>query len=161
MQLNPLLLGTAAPPIPEAKAWAAAYDGAAGPLIDLSQAVPGYPPHPALLERLGEAAAAPRGGGLWRHPRRRGAARAPMPTHVSALYGARIAPDNVAITAGCNQAFFVAMMALAKAGDAVMLPSPWYFNHKMTLDMLGIEAVPLPCRAEAGFVPDRRRGAAG
>src|SRR5262249_1237776 len=37
---------------------------------------------------------------------------------------------------------------------AVILPTPWYFNHKMTLDMLGIETVPLPCRAEAGFVPD-------
>ena len=65
-----------------------------------------------------------------------------------------IGPENVAITAGCNQAFFVAILALAKAGDAVMLPTPWYFNHKMALDMLGIEAVPLPCRAENGFVPD-------
>ena len=35
-----------------------------------------------------------------------------------------------------------------------MLPTPWYFNHKMALDMLGIEAVPLPCRAENGLVPD-------
>ena len=52
------------------------------------------------------------------------------------------------------------MMALAKAGEAVILPTPWYFNHKMTLDMLGIEAVALPCRAETGFVPDPRRGGA-
>jgi aspartate/methionine/tyrosine aminotransferase len=60
----------------------------------------------------------------------------------------------VAIAAGCNQAFFVAMLALAGAGDQVILPSPWYFNHKMALDMLGIEAVALACRAEDGFVPD-------
>ena len=46
------------------------------------------------------------------------------------------------------------MMALARAGDAVILPTPWYFNHKMTLDLLGIEAIPLPCLAEAGFVPE-------
>jgi aspartate/methionine/tyrosine aminotransferase len=37
-----------------------------------------------------------------------------------------------------------------------MLPTPWYFNHKMALDMLGIEALPLPCHAENGFVPDAK-----
>ena len=37
------------------------------------------------------------------------------------------------------------MMALARAGDNVLLPTPWYFNHEMTLTMLGIEARPLPC----------------
>ena len=50
-------------------------------------------------------------------------------------------------------AFFVAMMLLAHRGDAVLLPTPWYFNHQMSLDMLGIEPRPLPCRADAGFVP--------
>jgi aspartate/methionine/tyrosine aminotransferase len=74
--------------------------------------------------------------------------------HVSALYSATIGPGEIAITAGCNQAFFVAMIALAKAGDAVLLPTPWYFNHEMTLHMLGIKARPLPCLATSGFVPD-------
>jgi aspartate/methionine/tyrosine aminotransferase len=35
-----------------------------------------------------------------------------------------------------------------------MLPAPWYFNHEMALRMQGVGVVPLPCRAEAGFVPD-------
>jgi aspartate/methionine/tyrosine aminotransferase len=56
--------------------------------------------------------------------------------------------------------FVAAAMALAKAGEAIMLPSPWYFNHKMTLDMLGIAAVALPCAAEKGFVPDARQAEA-
>lgn len=46
------------------------------------------------------------------------------------------------------------MMALARAGDNVLLPTPWYFNHEMTLTMLGIEPRPLPCDPAAGFVPD-------
>src|SRR5687767_463181 len=58
-RLNPRLLGAGTPPIPEAAAWARRYDGASGPLIDLSQAVPGTPPHAELLERLGRAAADP------------------------------------------------------------------------------------------------------
>ena len=153
MPLNPLLVATDVPPIPEAKGWTARYDGAAGPLLDLSQAVPGYPPHPGLLERLGAAAATveacaygPIAGD--------DDLRASYAEHVSAIYGGSIEAEDVAITAGCNQAFVVAIMAIAKAGDAVLLPSPWYFNHNMTLDMLGIEAWPLPCRAEHGFVPD-------
>jgi len=153
LDLNPLLVDTATPPIPEAKAWTGAYDGSAGPLVDLSQAVPGYPPHPELLRRLGEAAAtreAASYGDIEGDPKLRDAYAA----HVAGLYGGRVAAENVAITAGCNQAFYVAMIALARAGDTVLLPSPWYFNHKMTLDMLGIEAAPLPCRPEAGFVPD-------
>lgn len=153
VNLNPLLLGTAAPPIPEAKAWTVRYRGAVGPLIDLSQAVPGYPPPDELLRRIAEAASTPEASTYGdilgdRDLRERYA------THISGLYGGGVAPSEVAITAGCNQAFVVAIMALAKAGDAVMLPTPWYFNHKMTLDLLGIETIELPCRAEAGFVPD-------
>jgi aspartate/methionine/tyrosine aminotransferase len=153
LRLNPNLTLTAAPPIPEAKAWTARYDGSAGPLIDLSQAVPGYPPHRDLLQRLGDAArsheAAAYGDILGDAP-----LRSAYAADVSAIYGTRIEAENIAITAGCNQAFFIATIALAKAGDAIMLPTPWYFNHKMALDMLGIEAIALPCRAENGFVPD-------
>ncbi len=152
MRINPLLFETEVPPIPAARTWAARYDRSAGPLIDLSQAVPGYPPHAEFLTRLGKAAAdeeaARYGDIVGDMPLREAYA-----SHVSGLYDARIEPANVAVTAGCNQAFVVAMMALAQAGDAVILPTPWYFNHKMALDMLGIEAVALPCRADNRFVP--------
>ena len=53
---NPDLLDTGTPPIPQAQGWAQAYDGRHGPLINLSQAVPGSPPPAELLERLAEAA---------------------------------------------------------------------------------------------------------
>jgi hypothetical protein len=46
---NPLISRLSPPPVPAVFAWARAYDGARGPLIDLSQAVPGYPPHPDML----------------------------------------------------------------------------------------------------------------
>jgi aspartate/methionine/tyrosine aminotransferase len=153
LTLNPLVLATEAPPIPIAQAWKARYKGRCGPLIDLSQAVPGHPPPKSLLDRLGEAASQPEAsrygpiiGDL--------ALREALAADISARYGGQVAVEQVAITAGCNQAFFVAMQTLAKAGDAVILPSPWYFNHKMTLDMLGIEARPLACDPRNGFLPD-------
>src|SRR5919112_1421587 len=153
LPINPHLRDVGSPPIPEAQAWLKRYDGAHGPLIDLSQAAPGYPPPPELLAHLGTAAGST---DATRYGPIAGDAflRAAYATHVSELYGAAVEPDEVAITAGCNLAFAMTAMLLAKAGDAVLLPTPWYFNHAMTLGMLGVEARPLPCRAEAGFVPD-------
>jgi aspartate/methionine/tyrosine aminotransferase len=151
--LNPFLLDTATPPIPEAQEWARAYDGAAGPLVDLSQAVPGYPPDDSLLDRLaeaaGQAATASYGAILGDT-----ALREAYAEHVNALYAGDVSPLEVGVTTGCNQGFFVAAVAVAKAGDSVLLPSPWYFNHKMTLDMLGVEARALACDPDAGFMPD-------
>ncbi|UZF94002.1 aminotransferase [Bosea sp. NBC_00550] len=151
--LNPDLIDTGTPPIPEAQGWARAYDGRFGPLIDLSQAVPGSPPPQELLDKLAEAAADPaatRYGGITGDATLREAYAA----EISRVYGASFTPGEVSITSGCNQAYVVTMMALARAGDNVLLPTPWYFNHEMTLTMLGVEARPLPCAPEAGFVPD-------
>jgi aspartate/methionine/tyrosine aminotransferase len=153
LTVNPRVLATEAPPIPIAQAWKARYDGRYGPLIDLSQAVPGHPPPKSLLCRLGEAAREPEAsrygpivGDL--------ALREALAADISTVYDGTVALEQVAITAGCNQAFFVAMQTLAKSSDAVILPTPWYFNHKMTLDMFGIEARPLACDPEDGFLPD-------
>ena len=115
--------------------------------------MPGYPPHPDLLQRLGDAARS-REAAAYGDILGDTLLRSAYAADVSAIYDGRIGAENVAITAGCNQAFFVVALALARAGDAVMLPTPWYFNHKMALDMLGIEAVALPCHAKNGFVPD-------
>ncbi len=157
--LNPLLLDTATPPIPHAQSWKAAWDGRRGPFIDMAQAVPGHPPPDSLLAALAQAAGSPAAaqyGPIFGD----GALRAALAQEMTRVYGAPFAAEEIAITAGCNMAFFVAMIALAKAGEAVILPSPWYFNHEMTLRMLGIEARALPCRAERGFLPDPDEAAA-
>ena len=151
--INPLLLDTGTPPIPAARSWLEAYDGRLGPLINLSQAVPGTPPPDEMLQRLAAAAGSASTAGY-------GAIRGDAALldiyaeHVSGIYDAAIHPAEIAITSGCNEAFFVAMLAVAKAGDAVMLPSPWYFNHQMTLRMLGITVLVLPTQPDRGFVPD-------
>jgi aspartate/methionine/tyrosine aminotransferase len=150
---NPLVIGVGSPPIPEAKAWGQTYNGAFGPFIDLSQAVPGYMPEAGMLTRLAEAAGDPRLAGygpiLGDDALRQAYAR-----HLSHLYQAPIDQSQIAITAGCNQAFFACIIGLARYGDAIVLPYPWYFNHQMTLAMLGIETRALRCRPESGFVPD-------
>jgi len=150
--INSLVADVGSPPIPEAQGWTRRYDGSYGPLINLSQAVPGNAPHASFLERLaaaaGEAATSQYGPINGDAPIREAYA-----AEMSRLYEGRIEAADTAITVGCNMAFFAAMMLLAHRGQAVLLPTPWYFNHQMSLDMLGIEPRPLPCKPENGFVP--------
>lgn len=157
--LSPRIRDTFAAPIPEAKAWALHYDGRAGPAIDLTQAVPGYPTHPDLAARLAEGAASPEQA---RYGTIDGdeSLRAALAVDMNRVYGADLAAKDIAITSGANLAFTMALTVLCGIGDQVMLPVPWYFNHAMAVTMQGLEPLPLPCRAEDGFVPDPERAAA-
>src|SRR3954452_10862518 len=151
--LNAPVAAVPAPPTPEARGWASRYNGAHGPALDLTQAVPGYPPHPGIVDALARAVRDPATlayGNITGDLGLRDAYAAEL----SALYGGRIGADEVAITAGANMGSFAATMLLAGAGQAIMLPVPWYFNHQMNAGLLGGGVVPLPCRPERGFVPD-------
>jgi aspartate/methionine/tyrosine aminotransferase len=151
--LSPRIRATFAAPIPTAKAWANRYDGRSGPTIDLTQAVPGYPTHPDLAAKLAEGAESPiqaRYGTIDGDE----SLRAALAGDINRVYGADIGAGDVAITAGANLAFTMALTVLCGVGDQVMLPVPWYFNNAMAVTMQGLEVLPLPCRAEDGFVPD-------
>ncbi len=149
--ISPGVSNTAFPAILEARRWLESYDGRLGPALDLSQAAPPYAPPDELLAQLGEAAG---GVATARYGPVPGelALRSTYAEHVSALYGAAISPGSVSITSGANQAFLIATLLVAQKGEAVVLPVPWYFNHKMTLDLLGIECRQLPCGSD--FLPD-------
>jgi aspartate/methionine/tyrosine aminotransferase len=134
--------GIEAPPIAEAMSWIAT-----GPsnrdLINLCQAVPSYPPAEALAEEVGRLARLP-ATSLYSEILGIPALRHALAQSLADDYQAQISERNIAITAGCNQAFATTMMALAEAGDNVILPVPYYFNHHMWLEMLGIRPRYLP-----------------
>ena len=159
LPLNPAMAATAPPPVMEARRWLAGVAFAPGrPLLNVSQAAPVDPPPLALREALAEAALNDPQAHLYGPVLGLPALRAEIAGQWSAAYGGQIAAEEVAITQGCNQAFTAVMATLAGAGDAVILPAPWYFNHKMWLDMAGIDAIPLPTGAD--LVPDAARAAA-
>lgn len=151
-RINPLVETLAAPPIPEVQAWKREYDGRHGPLIDLSQAVPGYPPHPDMLNWLGEAASSVSMAGYGEIEGEPGL-RAAYADWMSSIYAAGVDPANIHITSGCNQAFMASMMAIAGPGDTVLLTNPCYFNHETTLAMSGVRIGYVDCHAEDGFLP--------
>ncbi|MEW2914405.1 aminotransferase [Leisingera sp. JC11] len=140
-------------PIVESRRWVA---GAAfppdRPLLNVSQAAPAEAPPEGLRQALAEAAlndvsAHLYGPVLGNDPLRQALAR-----QISGHYRADVKPEQVGITSGCNQAFAAAIAALCGEGDEVIIPVPWYFNHKMWLDMVGVTAVPL--HVGDGMLPD-------
>jgi aspartate/methionine/tyrosine aminotransferase len=150
--MNPALLHTDAPPVMEARRWLEGVIHPANrPLINISQAAPVDLPPMALRQAIADAALHNPDAHLYGPVLGLPALRAEVATQFSAAYGGAIAHAQVAITQGCNQAFCAAISTLAGAGDEVILPTPWYFNHKMWLDMQGIGAIPLPCGA--GMIP--------
>jgi len=140
------------PPIAQAQSWLnPARFGDERPLIDLSQAVPNYHP-PAAISHTISKLSRDREAGFYTDilgiaPLREAIARE-MGGHA-----AHVDASNVAVTAGCNQAYSVVMQALLGAGDEVIMPLPWYFNHRMYLDMLGARAVGVPVDESALGVP--------
>ncbi|AXV16377.1 aspartate/tyrosine/aromatic aminotransferase [Neorhizobium sp. SOG26] len=150
---NPLVEKLSPPPVPAVAAWGRAYRGTHGPLIDLSQAVPGYPAHPEMLRLLGETGSST---GFTGYGAIEGelSLRQAYAAHLSQVYAAELRADNIHITSGCNQAFVCAAMTVAGAGDTVLMTEPFYFNHETTLAMMGIRTAFVPCQAERGFLPD-------
>ena len=121
--------------------------------------MPAYPPADALTDHLAGAVRQPE---MARYTPIVGREdlRSALADELSETYGGRVTPDQVAITAGCNQAFCLALMALAGSGDEVVLAAPSYFNYQMWLEMLGVSPVYLPFRPERGGVPDPADAAA-
>jgi aspartate/methionine/tyrosine aminotransferase len=159
LPLNPAMAATEPPPVMEARRW---LDGVIfppeRPLINVSQAAPVEPPPLGLRQALAEAALNDPAAHLYGPVLGLPALRAEIAAQWSTGYGGAIRPDQVAITQGCNQAFTAVMSTLAGAGDEVILPTPWYFNHKMWLDMQGVKTVPLA--TGEGLIPSAEAAAA-
>jgi len=65
--------------------------------------------------------------------------------------GINASADNIVVTAGANQGFVNALMAIADVGDEVVMVSPYYFNHEMAVRMAG--CVPRFVEVGDDFVP--------
>lgn len=157
--LNPALARTFAPPVMEAARWVKGIDFPADkPLINVAQAAPVDPPPEALRRVVAEAALNNPDAHLYGPDLGLPELRAEVAATTAAHYGGTVSADQVAITAGCNEAFCAVMATLAGPGDEVIVPTPWYFNHKMWLDMTGVSTVALPTGPD--MIPDPEHAAA-
>ena len=144
---------TFAPPVMEARRW---LEGVAfpedRPLINVSQAAPVDPPPQVMLQAIAETVLTDPEAHLYGPVLGLPALRAAVAERWSRDYTGAISPSQVAITSGCNQAYAAALMTLCAEADEVILPVPYYFNHRMWNDMAGITTVPLA--TGPGLIPE-------
>lgn len=148
---------TFAPPVMEARRWLQGVTFAPDrPLINLSQAAPVDPPPTEMRAHMAQLIEQPDThlyGDVLGLP----ALRSRLAQHESQTYGGSIAANQVAITSGCNQAFTASLAALCDEEDELIIPTPYYFNHKMACDMGGARLVPLPVGQDMLPNPDQAR----
>jgi aspartate/methionine/tyrosine aminotransferase len=149
---NPAIAALTAPPVSVVQDWRASYDGRKGDLIDMSQAVPGYPAHPDMMAALAAAAATTDAASYGRVEGDEGL-RTAYSAHLGDVYDTSIAMNETHITSGCNQAFVAAALAVAGRGDEILMTRPCYFNHESALGMLGIDIAYVDCHSENGMRP--------
>jgi len=155
MRFNPACLSTEAPPLVGLmqRARALAADGI--DVYNLGQAVVDLPPPRTFVDAVAESL-----------PRTETHSYAPDPglpelraalaSYCEQSFGVSWDPETeILVTAGANLACYAALTALASAGDEVLIPSPWYFNHAMTLAMLGAKPIGVPGRPEKGLTPEQ------
>jgi aspartate/methionine/tyrosine aminotransferase len=62
--------------------------------------------------------------------------------------------SRIVVTAGGNMAFVNALLAVADAGDEVILQTPYYFNHEMAITMANCRAALVPTDENYQLQPD-------
>ena len=138
MFINPNVINAIEPPIAEAQSWISGRSfPEEKPLINLAQAVPSYPPAQSLQEhlatrtRLFQTAQYTEIAGI---PE----LRSSLSTHMNKVYKGNTSLNNVLISSGCNQAYCLTSMTLAKAGDEIiaLLDSLNIFNFSSALSRL-------------------------
>lgn len=154
MQINQQIEQIQAPPITEVKSWIAGRlfpDDK--PLVDLCQAVPSYPPPPELIEYLQKSLSDPT---TYKYSPDEGLpeVRTEVCRWYQRFYRQAPTPEQLCLTIGASQAFWLAMVCLCQPGDEVIIQLPAYFDHLMGLKSLGIKPVYAPFVAENGGQPD-------
>jgi aspartate/methionine/tyrosine aminotransferase len=156
---HPRTASTFPPPVMEARRWLEGVTHSKDrPLINVSQAAPVDPPPHGLRQAMADAALTNDDAHLYGPVLGLPALRETLAPQAAAHYDGDIGAAETCITSGCNQAFAAAIAMLCMDGDEVILPTPWYFNHKMWLDMSGVEAVAL--KTGSTLLPDPKDAAA-
>jgi DNA-binding transcriptional MocR family regulator len=65
-----------------------------------------------------------------------------------------VGSEAVLITQGATEAVSLALRAVTRTGDKVLIESPVYFGLHQTLATLGLQAVELPCSPVSGWSPE-------
>jgi aspartate aminotransferase len=119
--------------------------------IHLEVGQPDFPTPPHVVEAAVEALR----GGWTRYVQNAGVPdlREELASKVVSRNGIVAAPENIVVTNGAVEAIYIALIAIAEPGDAVLVPDPGWPNYTMMTHLLHLDARPYRLRAERQFLP--------
>jgi aspartate/methionine/tyrosine aminotransferase len=128
------------PVIPIVGRWTAETPGT----ISLGQGIVSYGPPPEVLEAVrcfGATLAEHRYGPVEGAPE----LLQTLESKLASENGIAVRPaSRLFVTAGGNQAFVNAVLAVTDPGDEIILPTPYYFNHEMAVVIAGAVPIGVP-----------------
>lgn len=65
--------------------------------------------------------------------------------------GCIVSPEDVLITAGCQEAVYLSLKSVTQPGDVVAIESPTYYGLLQALDSLGLKALEIPTHPRDGL----------
>jgi len=68
--------------------------------------------------------------------------------------GCQIAPSEVLITSGCQEALTLCLRTIAQAGDIIALESPTFYGLLQVVESLGLKALEIPTHPQHGISLD-------
>jgi DNA-binding transcriptional MocR family regulator len=66
-------------------------------------------------------------------------------------WGCDLAPDDFVVTGGATEAIHLALLAVARSGEAVAVESPAFYGTLQAIEALGLRALEVPCHHETGM----------
>lgn len=148
MRISPRLQQVTFPPITEVKSWIAERQfSAEKPLVDLCQAIPDYAPPEALVDHLRHQMTQPQFS-VYSADEGLAEIRQTVSQWYARRYQSGPSADQICMTIGASQAFWLAILAVCESGDEVIVPLPAYFDHPMGLEALGVVPKFIPFDAE-------------
>ena len=152
-------IGVDPPPVLEVKNWLSNPDlQPSKPLIDVSQAAPTEPPPEKMLEFMANKILCDNAVNTYGPVLGLDELRESLASKWSRQYQGKVSKENVAVTSGCNQAFCASISSFTSENDEVIIPTPWYFNHHMWLQMAGVKSIPLDTDAKMNPIIEKTEG---
>lgn len=65
--------------------------------------------------------------------------------------GCEVAPDDIVITSGCQEAVTICLRAVAQPGDVIAVESPTYYGTLQAIEALGMKALEIPTHPREGI----------
>ena len=138
------------PPIVKFKAEAEKRIDRNKQVINLNQAVPSYPAPKQISSSLRKELENP-SYSFYTKDEGTDALRKRISCEINTMFSVKSSMENICVTSGANNAFYSILPVIAESGDEIIIFTPYYFNHYMSIKAYGIEPVEVALDAESGF----------